>query len=310
MTEQPVSMPPVKLGLAVAWPAFWTGVPIKVALVLLLLAAGVHPWEEAGLAVLLLLSIPVDIWAVGLSARTVFLERLRLEPPDGIGPALWWRGMLLTAIYFPLAFYIQSQTKAVSKSVATGIMDLELLKHIPIAERISIELTLWGTVASAMLLALVLGWLFLFGRIVRGQAVAARPTDAPYEVLIRRWDLLRVPSDQPLLLTAVVASGVLAVLIFWGLIPATTPHPHELYKKDTVKMAPALKPVDALQKTEKVLAQAEVAVQALEEKKVQEEAEQKKGKGKGRDKAKAPAKDEAAAKSDASKATKAGAAKP
>ena len=294
MTEQPVSMPPVKLGLAVAWPAFWTGVPIKIALTLLLLAAGVHPWEGAGLAVLLLLSIPVDIWAAGVAARTVFLERLRLEPPDGLGLALWWRGMLLTAVYFPLAFFLESQTKAVAKAAAAGIMDIELLKHIPIAERISIELTLWGSVATAMLIVLVVGWLYLFGRIVTSQAVTARPAEAPYEVLIRRWDLLRVPTDQPLLLSAFVATGVLAVLLFWGLMPASTPHPHELYKKEAVKTTPVVKPVEALQKTEKVLAQAETAVQALEEKKAQEEAEQKKGKGKTQEKAKAAAKPEAA----------------
>lgn len=306
MTEQPVSMPPVKLGLAVAWPAFWTGVPIKVALILLLLAAGLHPWEEAGLALLLLLSIPVDIWAVGVSARTVFLERLGLEPPEGIGPALWWRGALLTAVYAPAAFFIESQTKAVSKSIAASLMDLELLKHLPVAERISLELSLWGTVAAAMLLILLLGWLFLFGRIVRSQAATARATDAPYEALIRRWDLLRVPADQPLLLSAFVATGVLAVLLLWGFMPVTTPHPHELYKKEPVKAAPAVKPVEALQKTEKVLAQAEVAVQALEEKKIQEEAEQKKGKGKSQDKAKGPA----AAKADGAKPANAGAAKP
>lgn len=294
MTEQPVSMPPVKLGLAVAWPAFWTGVPIKIALGLLLLAAGLHPWEGTGLGLLLLLSVPVDVWAVGIAARTVFLERLRLEPPDGLGPALWWRGMLLNAVYLPLAFYIESQTKAISKSVAVAIMDMELLKHLPVAERISIELTLWGTVATAMLILLTLGWLYLFGRIVKSQAAAARPSEAPYEALIRRWDLQRVPADQPLMLSAFVATGVLAVLLFWGFIPASTPHPHELYKKDDVKAVPVVKPIEALQKTEKVLAQAETAVQALEEKKAQEEAEQKKHKGKTQEKAKTAAKPETA----------------
>lgn len=294
MTEQPVSMPPVKLGLAVAWPAFWTGIPIKIALSLLLLAAGLHPWEGMGLALLLLLSIPVDVWAVGVAARTVFLERLRLEAAEGLGPALWWRGMLLNAVYLPLAFYIESETKAASKSIAAAFMDMELLKHLPVAERISLELTLWGTVATAMLILLALGWLYLFGRIVRSQAAAARPSEAPYEALVRRWDLQRVPADQPLLLSAFVATGVLAVLLFWGFIPASTPHPHELYKKDDVKAVPVVKPVEALQKTEKVLAQAETAVQALEEKKAKEEAEQKKGKGKTQEKPKAAAKPEAA----------------
>ena len=98
----------VKLGLLVAWPAFWIGVPLKLVLSLLLLAMGLHPWEMPGLAFLLLLSIPIDIWALGLSARTVFLERLRLQAPEGVGrhlmvavgasechlsadPIFWWR---------------------------------------------------------------------------------------------------------------------------------------------------------------------------------------------------------------------------
>src|SRR2546426_1997057 len=91
MSAHASSMSSVKLGLAVAWPAFWTGVPIKIVLILLLLAMGVPPWEMPGLALLLLLSIPVDIWALGLSARTVFLDRLHLEPPESAGVSLWWQ---------------------------------------------------------------------------------------------------------------------------------------------------------------------------------------------------------------------------
>lgn len=282
MTEQPVNMSPVKLGLAVAWSALWTGVPVKIIVVLLLLAAGIHPWEPVGLAFLLLLSIPVDMWAVGLSAKTVFLERLRVQPPEGLGMALWWKGMVLNVLYFPLAYFIESQTKVLSKAVAGHIMETELIKAWPVAERISIELTLWGSVATVMLLLLVLGWLFLFGKIVNQHAAASQPSDASYQALVRQWDLMRVPSDQPLLLTAFTASGVLLVFLLWGFMPATTPHPHEQYKKEEVKAPPPIKPVEVLQKSEKLLTQAEGAVQALEEQKAKEEAEQSKGKGKGK----------------------------
>jgi len=79
----------VKLGLLVFWPTFWTGFPLKMVIVLLLLAAHIHPWEGTGLAALLLLSIPIDIWALGLCARTVFLERLSLDSPKGMGLRLW-----------------------------------------------------------------------------------------------------------------------------------------------------------------------------------------------------------------------------
>lgn len=306
MTEQPVNMPPVKLGLAVAWPALWTGIPIKIVVVLLLLAAGLHPWEPVGLAFLLLLSIPIDIWAVGLSARTVFLERLRMQPPEGLGMALWWKGMALNVLYFPLAYFIESQTTTLSKAVAGHIMEIELIKAWPVAERISIELTLWSSMATLMLIMLVLGWLFLFGKVVARQAAAAQSSDASYQALIRQWDLIRVPSDQPLLLTAFTGSGVLLVFLFWGFMPVTTPHPHEQYKKDAVKAPPTIKPTEVLQKSEKLLAQAEGAVQALEEQKAKEEAEQSKSKGKG----KAPAKDAAQVKADPGKPAKPGPGKP
>lgn len=292
MTEQSVNMPPVKLGLAVAWSALWTGVPTKIVAVLLLLAAGLHPWEPVGLAFLLLLSLPIDIWAVGLCARTVFLDRLRVKPPEGLGIALWWKGMLLNVLYFPLAYFIESQTKALAKTATGHIMEIEFVKAWGVAERISIELTLWSSVATVMLILLVLGWLFLFGTIVARHAASAQPSDASYQALIRQWDLMRVPSDQPLVLTAFTAAGMLLVLLFWGFMPVTTPHPHEQYKKDAVKAPSPIKPAEVLQKSEKLLAQADGAVLALEEKKAQEEAEQSKSKGKG----KAPVKEAVQAK--------------
>ncbi|MBM4123847.1 MAG: hypothetical protein FJ246_02650 [Nitrospira sp.] len=279
MTDQPSNASSVKLGLAVAWPAFWTGIPAKIAFVLLLLAAGLPPWEGVGLVFLLLLSIPIDIWAMGVSSRTVFLERLRLQPPDGIGLTLWWQSALLNVVYLPLAYFIQGYAKEGSKAVAGKIMEIGLIKGLPVAERISIELTLWGTAATIALVALILGWLSLFGWIVRRQTAGAKAAEASYQGLVRQWDLMRVPADQPLMLTVFTAVGVLLVVALWSFMPVTTPHPHEQYKKDAVKVEPPFKPVEALQKTEKLMAQAEVALQALEEQKAQEEA---KAKGKGK----------------------------
>ena len=79
MTPSPEKTPSVKLAWAVSWSAFWTGFPLKLIVALLLLAAGINPWEGGGLIALLLVSIPIDIWALGLTARTVFLERLGLD---------------------------------------------------------------------------------------------------------------------------------------------------------------------------------------------------------------------------------------
>lgn len=266
MTGQPNQMSPVKLGLAVAWPAFWTGAPIKIALALLLLAMGLHPWESTGLALLLLLSIPVDIWAVGVSGRTVLLERLSVEPPDSLGVTLWWQGAALAATYGSLACFLERQTIAGSQAVAARILDLEQLKAIPIAERISIELTMWGSVSAVVLLALTLGGLFLFGKLVQRQADAGTQMTASYEARVHQWDLMRVPADQPLMLTVVTAVGVTMVLLLWAAMPVTTPHPHEEYKKDEKATAPVLRPTEALEKTQNVLSQAEASVQALEEK--------------------------------------------
>lgn len=285
MSVQTVSMSSVKLGLAVAWPAFWTGVPIKVVVALLLLAAGVHPWDMPGLVFLLVLSVPVDIWALSLSARTVFLDRLRLQPPEGIGLTLWWQAALFSALYLPAAYVIETQAVAGSKAVAARIM--EVLTELPVAERIGIELTLWGSVATVVLLALALGWLFVFGSIVRRQATAAGPAQAPYQALVRQWDLLRIPSDQPLLLTVFTVSSVILVLLFWVVMPVTTPHPNEEYGKPAVKAEPPFKPAETLQMTEKLITQAEAALEMLEAKAKDE------AKGKGQGKAKAGARESA-----------------
>ena len=266
----------VKLGLLVAWPAFWIGVPIKLVISLLLLAMGMHPWELPGLAFLLLLSIPIDIWALGLSTKTVFLERLRVTASDSAGLTVWWQSMLLNAIYLPILYFAGGAAVSMSKSIAAWI--LEFFQEIPVAERISIELVLWGTPATIALVLLVVGWLYLFGKIVKRQAAMAVHGDTAFSSVVRRWDLMRVPADQPLVLTAVTAVGVSFVLLLWAFMPVTTPHPHESEKKDVAK-APVFKPTDALQKAEKVIAKAEAAVQSLEEKAVTEHKDEK-GKGK------------------------------
>jgi hypothetical protein len=263
----------IKLGLAIAWPAFWTGVPLKIALVLLFLAAGAHPWELPALALLLLLSIPIDIWALNLTARTVFLERLHLDPPEGLGVKLWAQIAPLTLIYVWIGSKVEGWTIEIAKAVAARIMDLF---KFAVAERISIELVLWAAPAMIVLLLLILGWLFAVGWIVHRQAETARPSEATYPVLVRRWDLLRIPADQPLTLTVFLLGGMVLVLLFWAFMPVKTPHPHETYKTEAVKVVKPVMPVDVLQKTETVIAQAEASVKALE------------AKGGGKDKNKIP----------------------
>lgn len=283
------SMSPLKTGLAVVWYSFWTGAPIKLALCLLFMAMGAHPWEMPGLGLLLLFSIPIDMWAIGLVSRTLFLEKFRVTPPEGIGIKLWLQITIVNAIALPLIYYIQSAVTDVAKSVAASIMETDLMKEMPVAERIGIELTAWGSVATVVLLVLLMIWLTLIGRIVLRQVATASATQESYQALITKWDLMRVPTDQTLMLTAVTAAGVVLTFAFWGAIPITTPHPHEDYQQSVVKTAEHFKPIESLKKDEKVLAHIDAQITALEARQAELDAEKKKtGKG-ASSKGKAPA---------------------
>ncbi len=161
-------------------------------------------------------------------------------------------------------------------------MEIEMFKSIPVAERISIELTIWGTVASLVLIVLLLIGVSLVGRMIRSSAEAAQPASDTYQGLITRWDLMRVPADQGLMLTALTGAGVVLSLLFWAALPVTTPHPHECCKKPEVKAQPPIKPLDTLNKNEKMIAQLSAQVEALEQKKAETDAEKDKGKGKAK----------------------------
>jgi hypothetical protein len=302
---------PTKIGLGVLWPAFWTGLPIKLAFVLvffamdlmhfenrlglgflMLLASPVtvfavpiitmglesHIGEGAGIAFLFLLSIPIDIWALGLVGRTYFLEKFRKEPPEGLGVTLWWKSAVVGAVFLPLVWFIVGTVTSTAISMAHSLMELEFLKGVPVAERISLELSLWGSVSTGVLIVLLLIGVSLVGRIIRSTAEAARPVSDNYQNVVKRWDLMRVPADQSLMLTSLTLGGVVLSMLFWAALPVTTPHPHECCKKPDVKAEPLFKPLETLNKDEKMIAQLEVQIDALEKQKA--EAEKDKGKGK------------------------------
>ena len=294
-----------------SWPAFWTGLPIKLAFVLvffamdlmhfenrlglgflMLLASPVtvfavpiitmglesHIGEGAGIAFLFLLSIPIDIWALGLVGRTYFLEKLRKEPPEGLGVTLWWKSAVVGAVFLPLVWFIVGTVTSTAISMAHSLMELEFLKGVPVAERISLELSLWGSVSTGVLIVLLLIGVSLVGRIIRSTAEAARPVSDNYQNVVKRWDLMRVPADQSLMLTSLTLGGVVLSMLFWAALPVTTPHPHECCKKPDVKAQAPFKPLETLNKDEKMIAQLEVQIDALEKQKA--EAEKDKGKGK------------------------------
>jgi len=318
MADERESLSPVKIGLGVLWPVCWTGLPIKLVFAVLILAMGMaqfegrlgiaflmlltspvtvfavptitmglesHLGEGVGIPLLFLISIPIDIWAFGVVGRTFFLENLRKEPPDGLGLTLWWKSALAGALFLPMLWFTVSTVTETAISTSRSLVEMESLRHVfgtglPVAERISIELALWGTVASVVLIALLLIGVSLIGWIIRGTAEAAQPATENYQRLITRWDLMRVPADQGLMLTAVTGAGVVLSLLFWAVLPVTTTHPHECCKKPDVKAQPMFKPLDTLNKNEQQIAQMTAQLAMLEQQKAEAESEKDKGKRK------------------------------
>jgi hypothetical protein len=258
-----------KLGLLIFWPTFWTGFPIKLVAALLLLAAHLHPWEGSGLFMLLLVSIPVDIWSLSLCAKTVFIDRLNVDPKPGIGLRLWIRWAPFSAVVIPIIFLVVSTVTDFAKSVVTSVVE-SFKEHIyptlPVAEQISLELVLWGSVATVTLIGSILVWLYGLGWLAQPFVKNARPLSGTKEDQVNFWDSLRIPADQPLLLTAFTGAGVVLVFLFWAIMPATTPHPHEEYEYTYEIAEPVIvEPKKVLKEAEQVLGKAELVVQKLQE---------------------------------------------
>ncbi|MDH4300562.1 MAG: hypothetical protein OEV51_00665 [Nitrospira sp.] len=318
MAEERESMSPTKIGFSILWSACWTGMVVKSVFAVLLLAMGLLHFEgRFGLAVVMLLispvtvfsipiimavfgtnfgegiglqilfwlSIPVDIWALGLVGRTFFLERLRKEPPEGLGLAIWWRAALVGAFFLPVLWGIVSFITDNAITASHSMAEMESLRHItdtglPVAERIGLELTIWGSISSGVLIALSLIGVSILGQIIRRLSEDCQPTSESYQGLITRWDLMRVPTDQGLLLTSLAGVGVVFSLMFWSILPVTTPHPHECCKKPEVLTEPVFKPAEALNKNAQRLALLTAQVEAMEQQTAETKGQKEKGKGK------------------------------
>ncbi len=257
----------LKLGLLVFWPTFWTGFPIKMVIAFLLLTAHIHPWEGTGLAALLLLSIPIDIWALGLCARTVLLERLSVAPSKGMGLRLWAQWAVFSVVYLPMLDFVVGGTKALATSATEATVHFveESFMVIPVAEKITLELLMWTTPTTIVLIALLAGWMFGLGTLTQRIVRASTPVSGSFQDVVYKWDALRIPKDQPLFLTAFTGVGVVLVVLFWGLIPVSTPHPHEDYEFINVeKVERKIVPKDVIKSAEKVLARAEATIKELE----------------------------------------------
>lgn len=303
MAEERESMSPTEIGFGILWPACWTSIVVKAVFAVLLLTVGLvhfegrfglavimlflspvtvfaipiimavfgtHFGEGIGLEILFWLSIPVDIWALGLVARTFFLERLRKEPPDGLGLAIWWRSALIGAFFLPILWGVVSFVTDNAITASHTMAEMESLRHItdtglPVAERIGLELTIWGSISSAVLVVLSVIGVSILGQIIRRMAEGSRTASENYQGLITRWDLMRVPTDQGLLLTSLAGVGVVCSLMFWTILPVTTPHPHECCKKPDVAVEPAFKPIQSLNNTAQRIASLTAQVDALEQ---------------------------------------------
>jgi hypothetical protein len=306
---------PTKLGFGILWPAFWTGLPFKLAFALLFLSFGIvdfesriglafvmllaspvtvfalptivlgldsHIGEGFGIVLLFMLAIPIDIWSLGIVGRTYFLERLRREPPSLLGLTLWWKCALVGAIYVPILWAAQSAITEVSISAAQSILAADILKGIPLAEGISIKLTLWSTVATtALLLLFVIGFSFV-GRVISGTVEKAGRAPENFQGLVTRWDLLRVPVDQAWMLTGLAGVAVVLSFLFWFSLPVYTPHPHDCCKKQEITAEPPFKPLETLNKNEKMLSHLAAQVEMLVEQRAKSELGKERTKEKGK----------------------------
>ena len=322
MAHERDSMSPTMIGLGVLWPTCWTGLPIKLAFGVLVFALGWmdlegrlglaflmllgspftifampmisitldgHFGEGIGLPILFLLSIPIDIWAFGMVGRTYFLERFRKEPPEALGFTLWWKSAVGGVFFLPVLWAVVSLVTETAMSTSQSLAQMEALRllfdtGLPVAERIWLEVTIWGTVSFMVLFVLMTIYVSWVGRIIRDIAQTAQPSLDNYQTLITRWDLMRVPSDQGMFMTAVTGAGIVLSLVFWAALPVTTPHPHDCCKKEEAKAKHLFKPMEVLTRTEQEIAQIEAVVLALEKSKEsgKDESGTDKEKGKGK----------------------------
>ena len=81
-------------------------------------------------------------------------------------------------------------------------------------------------------------------------------------------------------MATVAGVGVVLSLLFWAILPVTTPHPHECCKKPEVQAEPVFKPAEALNKSAQRLALLTAQVEAMEQQKAETKGQKEKGKGK------------------------------
>lgn len=303
MATERDTLSPTQIGISVLWSTCWTGLPIKLPLAVLFLAMGlmhlearlglaflmlfaspvtvfgvpivILAWdgnfgEGIGLPLLLVLSVPIDMWAFSVVGSTFFLEHLRKEPPPRLGLTLWWKSAGVGMFFLPIVWVVVGTVTETAMSTSHSLAQMETLRHLfdtglPVAERIGLEVTIWGTVSFGLLFILLIIGVSTIGRMIRDIAATAAAASGTYQALITRWDLMRVPRDQGLFMTSVVGTGIVLCILVWVFMPVTTPHPHECCAKPEVKAPPPFKPLEVLARSEQQINQLLAQVEALEE---------------------------------------------
>ena len=204
-----------------------------------------------------------------------------MEVRGPVGVSLWWQGAVLGALVSSGAYYAVGTTVAVGQKVAAAIIALikKVYPTLPIAEQITLELLLWTIPTSIVLLVLVLMWLKLFGwRVKRFLMTSGQTSSASLVERVRQWDYARVPADPALVLVSFAGVIVTLTVVFWVLLPVTTPHPHPDYPLPQVeKVKKPVRPEELIKRTEATLEKAEAVLTALEK---EQSKKTKKGKGK------------------------------
>jgi hypothetical protein len=204
-----------------------------------------------------------------------------MEVRGPVGVSLWWQGAVLGALVLSGAYYAVGTTVAVGQKIAAAIIALikKVYPTLPIAEQITLELLLWTIPTAIVMLVCVLIWLQLFGwRVKRFVMTSGQTSSASLLERVRQWDYARVPADPTLVLVSFAGVIVTLTVVFWVLLPVTTPHPHPDYPLPEVeKVKKPVKPEELIKRTEATLEKAEAVLTALEKEKSKET---KKGKGK------------------------------
>ena len=187
---------------------------------------------------------------------------------------MWWQGAVLGALVLGIGYYAVGTTVAVGQKIAAAIIALikKVYPKLPIAEQITLELLLWAIPTAIILLVFALVWLNLFGwRVKRLVMTSGQPSSASLLERVRQWDYARVPADPTLVLVSFAGVIVTLTVVFWVLLPVTTPTPHPDYPLPQVeKASKPVKPEELIKKTEANLEKAEAVLAALEKEKSKE----------------------------------------